>query len=333
MTTDITKIIDTITPEIYQSYMDQYSTEKSALIQSGIAVADPRVSQNITAGGTVVNMPFWNDLSGEDEVLGNGDEALSTGKIQAAADMACVMYRGRGWSVNELTTIISGDDPVGAILRRINDYWLRREQQVLFSVLNGIFGDSSKKGTLYTTHVLDAAAKGINGELVLDAKQLLGDAADQLVAIGMHSAVYTQLQKQNLIVFIPDSEGKINIPTYLGYRVLIDDGIAPKDGVYNTYLFRRGSIGRNVGNPAALTAFETARDAAKGNDDIFTRRAFTMHPYGVKWKNNKVEGVTPANKELANKDNWERVYDPKNIGIICIKHALTTPTPVTNVEE
>lgn len=285
MANEITKLLDVVTPEVFNTYMDNFTSEKSAIIQSGIAVADPSVAQNITAGGLLVNMPFWNDLDGEDETLGDGEKGLETGKITASADIAAVMYRGRGWSVNELAAVISGDDPLNALMGKIASWWMRREQTVLISVLNGLF---AKNGALASSHLLSQPTSAISGNLVLDAKQLLGDSADRLSLMVMHSAVYTALQKQNLIAFIPNARGEVNVPTYLGYRVVVDDGV-PSTGtgaakVYTSYLFATGSIGRNTGNPAKLTTFETARDAAKGNDQVFTRRAFTMHHTGLNLK-------------------------------------------------
>ncbi|MEO1772985.1 hypothetical protein [Candidatus Enterococcus ferrettii] len=106
MANEITKLLDVVTPEVFNAYMDNFTEEKSAIIQSGVAVADAEVSKNITAGGLLVNMPFWNDLDGEDETLGDGEKELETGKITAGADIAAVMYRGRGWSVNELAAVI-----------------------------------------------------------------------------------------------------------------------------------------------------------------------------------------------------------------------------------
>lgn len=335
MTDQITRLLDIVTPEVFNAYMDNFTEEKSALIQSGVAVADPFVSANITAGGLLVNMPFWNDLDGEDETLGDGDKALTTGKITAGADIAAVMYRGRGWSVNELAAVISGDDPLGALLGKIAAWWVRREQRVLISVLNGVFAPG---GALASSHLLAKPTEPISGELVLDAKQLLGDSADRLSLIAMHSAVYTTLQKQNLIAFIPNARGEVVIPTYLGYRVTVDDGV-PSSGtgaskVYTTYLFASGAIGRNTGNPAKLTTFETNRASAKGNDEVFTRRAFTMHPYGVKFTNAKREvgEITPTNADLAEATNWDKVYEDKQIGIIGIQHVLEK-LPVTEPSE
>ena len=324
---ELTKILDVVTPEVFNEYMQQYATEHSAFIQSGIAVADERVSKNITAGGLQVHMPFWNDLTGDSEVLGDGDKALETGKIVAGADNACVLYRGRGWGANELAGVVVGSDPVQAILSRIGAYWLRQEQKVLLSVLGGLFNkaEDTTKGTLYDTHVLDASTKVLDAGMVLDAKQLLGDYAGQIVAIAMHSAVYTKLQKDNLIQYIQPTEANTGFATYLGYRVIVDDGIKPDaKGVYKTYLFRQGAIGRNTGTPSGLTTFEVARDHAKGNDMIYTRQALVLHPYGVKWTNAQVTqgNITPSNSDLENIKNWQRVYEPKNVGIIAINHKI-----------
>lgn len=318
MTKDVTKILDVITPEVYNSYMQQYTAEKSLIVTSGIAIADERVSRMITAGNTLVNMPFWNDLSGDDEVLGDGVE-LGTGKITAGKDVAAVMYRGRGWAVSELSAVVSGDDPMRALLSRIGDYWLRQEQKVLLSVLKGLFAPG---GALAGSHLLNIASKPITAKQVLNAKQLLGDAADKIKVIVMHSAVYTKLQQDNLIVYVQPTKADVNIPTYLGYRVIVDDSNAPAGDEYTTYLLAEGAFGRNAGTPTNLTTFETNRVAAKGIDEVYTRRAFVFHPYGVKFTDTTVSGETPSNAELATANNWAKVYEDKNIGIVAIRHKL-----------
>lgn len=330
MSSLLTQIIDVVTPEVYNTYMQQFTAEKSAFVQSGITVSDPRVSKNITEGGLLVNMPFWNDLSGDDEVLDDGDTELSTGKITASKQVAAVLYRGRAWKVNELSAVVSGDDPLKALMNRVAAYWARREQAALLSTMKGLF---STGGTLEATHQLDISAEvgtasKIGSNAILDTKQLLGDSADRIQSIALHSAVFTELQKQQLIEFIPDANNpNIRIPYYLGYRIAaIDDGL-PKEGsgadtVFTTYLFGNGSIGRNEGSPADLTTFETAREATKGNDIVVTRRAMVLHPYGVKFTDSVSADTTPANLELANVTNWQKVYEDKNIGLLALKHKL-----------
>ncbi|MEG1256895.1 major capsid protein [Clostridium sp.] len=338
----LTQLADIITPEIYNAYMQQYTAEKSAFVQSGIAVVDSRVAANITNGGLLVNMPFWNDLSGEDEVLDDGDTELGTDKITAGKDMAAVMYRGRAWKVNELSAVISGDDPLKALMSKVAAYWVRREQAVLISVLKGLFGtqiykvdsiDTTFKGPLVDTHLNDisggtGAVAKISGGAILDTKQLLGDAADRVKALGMHSAVFTALQKQQLIEYVSEaSNPNIRIPYYLGYRIAaVDDGL-PVEGtgtnaIYTTFLFGDGAIGRNEGTPKALTSYETDREKLKGNDIIITRRAMTMHPYGVKFTDAQTTGITPSNAELSDVRNWAKVYENKNIGLLALKHKI-----------
>ena len=115
----------------------------------------------------------------------------------------------------------------------------------------------------------------------------------------MHSAVYTTLQKQNLITFIPNSRGEVNIPTYMGYRIIVDDG-CPVSGtgaaaIYSTYMFANGSFGRGDGVPVDLTPVETDRDSLASDDILINRRALVLHPFGVKFTNATVAGVTPSN--------------------------------------
>ena len=312
----VTKIADVIVPEIFTPYVIESTAEKSRILQSGIAIANPKLNELVTAGGLTMNMPFWQDLAGDDEVLSD-QNPLTPGKIGADKDIAALLMRGKAWGANDLAGALAGDDPMAAIADRVSDYWARKEQKVLVSVLAGVFAAESMKN-----HVLDRSEVAISGTVVLDGKQLLGDSAENLQAIMMHSAVYTDLQKQNLIEFVPTSDGKVMIPKYLTYDVIVDDGMPKEEDVYTTYLFARGVIGRGEGTPVSLVSTETDRDSLAGEDYLINRRAFVMHPMGVKWIGNP-EGTTPTNAELATGTNWQRVYEDKNIGMVAIKHKLT----------
>ena len=311
----VTKIADVIVPEIFTPYVIERTAEKSRILQSGIAIANPKLNELVTAGGLTMNMPFWQDLAGDDEVLSD-QNPLTPGKIGADKDIAALLMRGKAWGANDLAGALAGDDPMAAIADRVSDYWARKEQKVLVSVLAGVFAAESMKN-----HVLDRSEVAISGTVVLDGKQLLGDSAENLQAIMMHSAVYTELQKQNLIEFVPASDGKVMIPKYLTYDVIVDDGMPKEGDVYTTYLFARGSIGRGEGTPVSLVSTETDRDSLAGEDYLINRRAFVMHPMGVKWIGNPA-GTTPTNAELATGTNWQRVYEDKNIGMVAIKHKI-----------
>jgi len=326
--TTTTKITDVIIPEIFNPYVVEKTAEKSKLLQSGIAVPNSKLNALVTQGGLTMQMPYWQDLTGDDEVL-RDDTALTPGKITTEKDIAALLIRGRAWGANDLAGALAGDDPMRAIGDRVADYWARREQKTLLSILKGVFASTEMQD-----HVLDksAVATGIDGKMVLDGKQLLGDAADQLTAMVMHSATFTELQKQNLIAYVSQtgpSGSSIQIPTYLGYRVVTDDGMpvetvgegASAKQVYTTYLFARGVIGRGEGTPVDFVNSETDRDALAGEDVLVTRRAFVLHPFGIKWIGTPAS-TTPSNEELADGANWKRVYESKNIGIVAIKHLI-----------
>lgn len=313
-----TRIQDVVVPEVFNPYVVQRTAELSKLVRSGIVVPNPELDKLALAGGKLINMPYWNDLDGDDEVL-TDDGALTPSKITAGRDVAALLMRGKAWSVNDLAKALSGDDPMKAIGDLVAEYWVRMEQKTLFKILEGAF-----KGSNSDTNVHDISALGTNdtftGLTFIDAKTKLGDAADKLTAIAVHSAVFASLEKQNLIEYIPNSQGVVEFPSYLGKAVIVDDG-CPKEGdVYTTYLFGKGAVGRGEG--AAPVPTETDRDSLAGDDILINRRHFILHPRGIKFKNASVTGDSPTNAELATGDNWERVYESKNIRIVQFKHKI-----------
>lgn len=313
-----TRIQDVIVPEVFNPYVVQRTAELSKLVRSGIVVPNKELDKLASAGGTLINMPYWDDLAGDDEVLSD-EGALTPSKITAKKDVAVLLMRGKAWSVNDLAKALSGDDPMKAIGDLVAEYWVRMEQKTLFKTLEGAF-----KGTNSDTNVHDISAKGTDDKFTastfIDAKTKLGDAADKLTAIAVHSAVFAELEKQNLIEYIPNSQGIIEFPTYLGKNVIVDDGCPKESDVYTTYLFGQGAVGRGEG--AAPVPTETDRDSLAGDDILINRRHFILHPRGIKFKNTSVSGDSPTNAELAEATNWERVYESKNIRIVQFKHKI-----------
>lgn len=314
-----TKIADVIVPEVFNPYVIERTAELSALVKSGIIVRDEELDSLARAGGRLINMPFWKDLTGDDEVLSD-DGALTPGKITAGQDIACLLMRGKAWSVNDLAKALSGDDPMKAIGDLVAEYWARRKQKTLLSVLKGVFTSSSMSGNVHDISSLSGGAEKISGTSFIAAKNKLGDASDKLTAVMMHSATFTALEQQNLISYIPNSEGVVEFPTYMNKRVIVDDGCPESAGVYTTYLFGQGAIGE--GNGQAPVPTETDRDSLAGEDILINRQHFILHPRGVKFTDTSVAGKSPTNAELENQTNWDRVYENKNIRIVAFKHKI-----------
>lgn len=314
-----TKISDVIVPAVFNPYVVQKTAELSALAQSGIISNDQQLDSLASSGGKTINMPFWNDLTGASEVLSDSG-ALTPQKIAADQDVAVLHMRGRAWSVNDLARALSGDDPMAQIGNLVASYWAREQQYILFSTLKGVFAAGSMSGNVLDISALTGGAEKISGSSFIDAQGKLGDAAEKLTAVAMHSAVYQALQKQNLITFVPNSQGVVNIPMYMGKHVIVDDGCPVATGVYTTYLFGQGAVG--LGNGSAPVPTETDRDSLAGDDILINRQHFVLHPRGVKFTSASVAGAAPTNTECEAAANWTRVYDNKNIRIVKFVHKI-----------
>jgi hypothetical protein len=324
---DPTKTIirDVIVPEVFNPYVIERTAELSAFYQSGIIARNPELDRLASSGGKLVNMPFWEDLRGNSQVLSDVN-ALTVKKITGAKDVAPLLARGDAWSVNDLAKALSGDDPMAAIGDLVAAYWARDFQVTLINILNGIFGDAATEMDTNKHDISGAPdADGddvISAKTAVDAIYKLGDSADKLTGFAMHSATVAKLAKDDLIEYIKPSEGAAEVPYFLGKRVVVDDGLPNADGVYTTYIFGAGAFGWGEGGAPVPT--ETARDALSGDDILVNRRHFILHPRGVAFQDASVEGSTPSNTELANYRNWKRVYESKNVRIVQFKHKLTT---------
>jgi hypothetical protein len=310
----LTQIIE---PKVFAAYVRERVAEKSDIVKSGAVYSSGALSNLASGGGRTVSMPFWNRVSGESEVL-SFTTPLTPSPVTANADSAAIHYRGKAWGAFELGSALAGDSAAGAVADMVADYWVREEQKILVATLGGVFGAAGMSG-----HVFGASSPSvINAQMVLNAKQLLGDSFGQLRVIVMHSAVYTSLQKQDLITFLRPSTGA-KLGEYLGYSVVVDDSVrVATGGVYSTYLLAEGAFGRGDGNPSDYTEIEVCRDGLKGIDYLIIRKALILHPFGIAFTGNNVTGISPTNTELRNPLNWNRVYDSKNIGMIEIKHTV-----------
>lgn len=312
-----TKISNIIEPEVFNPYVIQETVRLDAFVQAGIITNDPLLDVLASSGGTLINMPFWNDLEGDSEELSDS-ASLTVNAISAGQDMARLHMRGKAWGVNDLAKALSGDDPMGVIASKVAKYWIGERSKMVFKTLKGI--ETTASANVHDISALSGGAEMISVGSALDAKQKLGDNASKLTGIAMHSAVYTKLQKNNEIEFVADSDTKVAIPFYLGYRVIVDDQCPNDGGVYTTYLFGEGAFG--LGNGSAPVATETDRDSLAGEDVLINRQHFILHPRGIKFTENSVAGKTPTFTEIATASNWSKVYDTKNIRIVIFKHKI-----------
>lgn len=313
-----TKIADVIVPEVFNPYYIQRTMELSAFFQSGIIAEVSGLDGLSSKGGTSIAMPYWEDLSGDSEVLSD-TTPLGVDKITSAQDIAVLHARGKAWGVNDLAKALAGSDPMSAIGDLVGDYWAREWQKMLISTLKGVFLAASMSGNISDISGLSGGAEVISGATLTDAQYKLGDAASRLTAIAMHSATEAKLAKDGFIEFVRDQDGNPMFSTYQGKRVVVDDSMPNSGGTYTTYLFGPGAIG--LGEGSAPVPSETDRDSLQGEDLLINRRHFVLHPRGVAWIGTPT-GVGPTNAELEVGTNWQRRWENKAIRIVQFKHKL-----------
>lgn len=314
-----TRLQDVIQPEVFTDYVIKRTEEKSALLQSGIIERNAEFDELASGPNKLINMPFWNDLDGDDEII-TDDGNFTAGKITSSKDVARKHMRGRMWGANGLSAYLSGDDPMGAIGDLVAEYWARREQKMLLATLEGVFKASNMKA-----NVLDITGETGDGGLLtgrtfIDATQLLGDNKDLLTGVMMHSAVESHLKKLDLIETILPSDGGRPINYFQGHRVIVDDGMDynTNDLTGSMYLFGSGAIAKGVGSHNRIIQTEVDRNAQShsGEDFLINRNIQLLHPRGVKWTEKSVSREFPSNQELSTGTNWDRVYEPKAIRVV-----------------
>ena len=317
----ITRVADVIQPEVFTPYTIQRTMELSALIQSGIAENNSEFNQLAGGPNTLINMPFWDDLTGEPEVMHDEGETVP-GKITARADIARKLGFVKSYGVNALSAMLSGDDPMRAIADLFASYWTRQYQQILLSILDGVFASDNMTGKIHDITAQEGDKALISGRTFIDATQKMGDAKDLLTGVMIHSAVEAYLAKNDLIEYREESQGKIRIPYFMGKRVIVDDAMT-FDTVTSAavaYLFGQGAIAWGNGSHKDIQETELVREGMSlaGEDVLVNRKLSILHPRGVKWvePDTGTEKQFPSLTELEEGDHWKRVYEPKAVRIV-----------------
>ena len=324
----LTQIADVIVPEVFNPYVQQLTEVKTRMIQAGALVREPILDGFLAGGGLTFNIPSWKDLAddadnvSQDDAPGGSD--ASPKKTSASKEIAVRLSRNQSWESADLAGDLAGSDPMMSIANRVADYRARRMQDAFVATIKGVFADNAAapsgsehvqndmtndiSGAGYTAGVTDFSA-----EAFIDAKLTMGDSMDLLSLVMVHSVVYARMQKNNLIDFIPDSQGVVNIPTFQGTQVIIDDSLPKSTNVYDTWLFGAGAVRLGMGSPKIPT--ETFRYPLAGNgggaESLTHRWELVFHPVGNKYSGTPASGG-PSNaatsNNLAHAGSWTRVY-------------------------
>lgn len=325
-----TRLSDIIDVTVFQDLPPVNGPEKTAFFQSGIIARNGLLDSLASSPGKVAELPFWKDLDGSVETNYSNDNPASLAtpqKVVQGEQISRKAFVNQGWQVADLASELAmGAKAMDHIRARTDMYFQRQWQRRLIASCNGVLADNvaNDSGDM----VVDVAAEAIasqtadtrfNRDVFTDAVFTLGDASTDLNAIAVHSAVHAQMVKNDDIVYIPDSQGNLTIPTYMGLRVIVDDGLTVTAGTtdgfkYTSVLFGQGAFGYGVGSPDVPVEIE--REAAQGNgggiETLWLRNTWILHPFGFQATGTPAgESFTLA--ELAAATSFDRVVERKNI--------------------
>ena len=146
----------------------------------------------------------------------------------------------------------------------------------------------------------------------------MGDAQKKLGVMMVYSVVLTRMKKNNLIDFIPDARGEVNIPVFLGRQVIVDDGMPNAGGVFESWLMGAGAFRFGAGAPPVPTAVERKESAGKGGGQeiLYNRVEWCLHAVGHAYVGTAASGG-PSNAATANNlaaaASWGRAWSERKM--------------------
>jgi hypothetical protein len=328
--TALSDIVDVV---VYRDLPQVVGPEKSAFFQSGVVTRSPLLDALAGESGRTSVLPFWNDLDGSIEVNYSNDVPGDVGdamKIAQGEQTARKAFINKGFSSTALASQLAmGPTAMEAIRAAVGRYFQRQWQRRLIAACSGLLADNVAANGGDMVH--DVAAESVaaqtadtrfNRDAFVSAAFTMGDGYESLVAIAVHSTVYAQMVRNDDVVMVPDSEGKLTIPTYLGKRIIVDDGLpviaGATDGFkYVSVLYGPGAFGYGETRPANATAIETDESGGNGGgvETLWERYTWLLHPYGYQQVGTPATETGFTLAELATAAVWTRVLPRKLVPI------------------
>ena len=318
-------------PDVFTDYIQEADPVHTSIINSGVLRVSPEISAVLTDKNNVFTVPNYAPLSGEAKNY-DGETDNTPVEVSAKKQTGMAFRRMAAWKDQDFTRELTGADPLGDVARKVAYYQQKNNQKDLLSIIDGVLSVDAM-----SSHVKDiTASKGssstatptaenrLSADTFLDAAQeALGDNFDDLTMVAMHSRVYTNLLKLQLVNNIATTPDAYSRGVQFGlllnkYLVMVDDSLTTgtKDGAatYTTYLLGEGSIATARNVRIDRPNYVNYDPESKGGvNKLYTKWGMAMHPLGMSLDVSKIAKNSPTRVELGTKANWTKVWDTKNI--------------------
>ena len=326
----VTRLSDIIEPEVFTEYVTVNSMVKTGLIDTGVVARNSLIEAQLRAGSDLFNIPGWNDL-GEDEPNAVNDDPAEFSvplKVTALKQRGRKFYCHQSWSAMNFASELAGSDAIQHIQNRVVAWWARALQRRIIATMQGVLADNVANDAgdmvknVSVSSGTPAAANLFSRQAFIDAAYTLGDRADDVKAVFVHSVIAKRMQNNNDIDFIPDAAGEVMIPTFMGCRVIVDDSMPVTVATTTTYLsvlLGAGAIGFGMTAPniADGTEVESIPSAGLGGGQqvLHSRNNIVVHPAGYDWIEGTLAEASPLLADLRQAEHWNRVVTRKHVPI------------------
>ena len=226
------QISDVVVPAEFTAYQVENSMVSTALFQSGVAVQNGEMASQLSAGAQSFTVPFWADLSDVEADITNDDPTINSTaqKVTASKQVVRKSFVHASWSEMSLASELSGSDALVRVQNRVQAYWDRQWEKRLIASLRGVLYSNFANNSgdmLMDIHSSGAitSANVFSGTAVIQTALTLGDRLSDMKAIAMHSKVYGEALDNDEIQFFKPSVNSLDIPTYKGMAVIVDDNL------------------------------------------------------------------------------------------------------------
>lgn len=325
----------TFNPEVFGKYVDLIpKTKKNELIKSRAIRGNKQIRSAFQGQTGVVyaTIPMYGRLDG-DPLNYDGETDITATSTTTFDRSVVVTGRAKAWVERDFSEDITGGaDFMGNVARQVSNYWDEIDQDILLSVLKGVFSMSGNAGNTEFVNKHTYDVNDVVGATTLNnaVQQASGDNKNIFNQIIMHSQVATTLENLKVLEYLKytDENGierQLQIATWNGRSVLIDDSMPVEEVEVNvgteeepvmetqtkyvSYILGEGAF--DYEDIGAEVPWEMSRDASKngGQDTLYSRQRKVFSPYGISFTKKQMVTNSPTNAELENGTNWELVHN------------------------
>ena len=326
-----TRLQDLVARPEFLAYQREDIYNNCKWVQSGAVVRNSALDAR--AGGVKVQVPFFKPITPTEVVIEDNSTWGAGGyvapeRITAGDQVMPILHRTFAYASSDLAAMGSGTDPLAAVRSYITKAVNKLRTTTLINQLNGVFGTALAGNALDVSQATAGAAEAnfLSAANVIRAKHLLGERADELSIIAMHSDVYAYLQAVGALTFstsalstgggITWGGGGVGLTSdavanFMGLRVVVDDMLAPTVNAggadqYPVYIMTAGAVAEGVQQDLRL---ESDRNILSLQDVLQCNYHYGFHVMGTKYGG----ADNPDNTVLATAGSWTLAYTERKM--------------------